>query len=135
MVQSIVNSINTWQDWYAFSGKVRNSKTYRHGWFVYAHCFDERDVSKGVTPNETCLGKGLTKSEAMVIYEANRYAVENNGTDYAVIDVLNLYEPSNWSSAPYIYKRATGENAARAFELLEVCQGVHKKFEKMGLYN
>lgn len=134
MVQNIVNSINTWRDWYAFSNKVYNSKTYKHGWFVYADCFNEKDVRKGVTPKETCLGKGLTKGEATAIYEANKYAVENNGTDYAEIYMTNLYEPSNWSSAPFIYERATGEKVTRAFELLEICRSVHKKLKYKRIY-
>ncbi len=135
MVQNIVNSINSWQDWDAFCHKVFNSKTYNRGWFVYADTFNERDVRRGVTPNETCLGKGLTYAEAKSLYEANKYAVEHCGKDYAEIYIENLYDPNYSSSAPYVYARATGEDASRAFELNEIAQAVHKKFKKMGLYN
>ena len=129
MVQNIVNSINNWQDWHAFCRKVFASKTYEHGWFVYADCFNE-----GESRPETILGKGLTEAEAKAIYEANKYAVEHNGTDYAEIYMENLYQPSNWSSSPFVYARATGEDVPRAFELFKISQGVHAKFEKMGLY-
>lgn len=134
MVQNIVNGINTLQDWRAFCAKVFNSNTYNHSWFVYAECFNERDVRKGVTPNEVCLGKGLTAAEAKAIYEANKYAVEHCGKDYAEINIENLYDPNYSSSAPYVYARATGEDASRAFELLEIAQGVHKKFKEMGIF-
>lgn len=128
MVQNIVNSINTWQDWYKFTDKVMNSKTYKHSWFVYCDCFNEGEASK-----EEIIAKGLTEAEARRIYEANKFAVENNGTDYAEIYIENLYEPCG--NHPWVYKRATGENVDRAIELFEIHEAVHKKFKVMGLYD
>lgn len=133
MVQNIVNSINTWQDWYNFTDKVMKSETYKHSWFVYAQTFDEMDARGGRLPNEVILGKGLTEAEAKKIYFANKYAVENCGKDYAIISYENLYEPVG--NCPWLYQRATGEKPTRAYELHEIADGVHKKFEKMGLYN
>ena len=133
MVQNIINGINTWQDWYNFNDKVKNSKTYKHSWFVYADCFNESDVQNGKTPDEVCLGKGLTEAEAKRIYEANKYAVENNGTDYAEIYYENLYEPVG--NHPWLYQRATGENVDRAIELYDISVGVDKKFKALGLYD
>lgn len=133
MVQNIINSINTWHDWYEFADKVLRSNTYNHSWFVVSQCFDELpDGAK--CPNEVCLGKGLTEAEANRIYEANKFAVENCGTDYAEIWVENLFDPSG-GAAPYIYERATGEHVAKAFELLAISDGVTKKFKAMGLYD
>lgn len=125
-MRSIVNSINTWQDWYDFQDKVKDSKTYQKSWFVYAECFNE-----GETRNEILLGKGLTEDEARKIYEANKYAVENNGTDYAEINYENLYEPVN--NNPFVYQRATGEKVEKAFELYEISEAVAKKFKRLGL--
>ena len=125
-MRSIVNSINTWQDWYDFQDKVKDSKTYQKSWFVYAECFNE-----GETCNEILLGKGLTEDEARKIYEANKYAVENNGTDYAEINYENLYEPVN--NNPFVYQRATGEKVEKAFELYEISEAVAKKFKRLGL--
>lgn len=130
MVQNIVNSINTWQDWFNFTDKVMKSETYKHSWFVYVDCFNE-----GETRNENLLGKGLTEAEAKAIYEANKFAVEHCGKDYAEIYMENLYDPNYSSSAAYVYARATGEDAARAFELRDISNGVLAKFEKMGLYD
>lgn len=129
MVQNIVNSINTWQDWYNFTDKVMKSETYKHSWFVYADCFNE-----GETCNEVLLGKGLTEDEARSIYEANKYGVENNGTDYAEIYMDVLYD-TNGSAAPFVYHRATGENIDRALELRTICEEVRKKFKRMGMYD
>lgn len=131
MVQNIINSINSWKDWYAFSDKVKSSNTYKHSWFVYAQTFDEMDARSGRLPNEVILGKGLTEAEAKRIYNANKYAVENCGTDYAIISYENLYEPVG--NCPWLYQRATNENVDRAIELHEISNGVSKKFEKMGL--
>lgn len=130
MVQNIVNSINTWQDWHAFTSKVFSSNAYKHGWFVYADCFNG-----GESRPETILGMWLTEDEAKKIYEANKYAVENCGTDYADIYIENLYDPNYSTCAPYIFQRATGDSASRAFELNAIAWGVHDKFEKMGLLN
>lgn len=127
MVQNIINGINSWQDWYKFTDKVMSSNTYKHSWFVYADCFNE-----GETRPEVILGKGLTEDEARKVYEANKYGVENNGTDYAEIYMDVLYDP-NVSAAPYIYERATGEKPTRAYELQDIAIGVRKKFKKMGL--
>lgn len=133
MVQNIINGINTWQDWYRFTDKVEKSETYKHGWFVYCQCFN--DLPCGAkAPNEEILAKGLTEAEAKAIYEANKFAVENNGTDYALIDYCNLYSP-NGGAEPYVYERATGEHVSRAFELKDISDGVTKKFKRMGLYD
>lgn len=123
MVQNIVNSINTWQDWYKFSDKVKNSETYKHSFFVYADCFNE-----GEKHNEILLCKGLTEDEAKRIYEVNKYGVENNGTDYAEIYYENLYEPVG--NNPWVYQRATGERVAKAFELHEIYKAVREKLNK-----
>jgi hypothetical protein len=129
MVQNIINGINTWQDWYNFTDKVEKSETYKHSWFVYCDCFNE-----GETKNEQILAKGLTEAEAKRIYEANKFAVENNGSDYALIDYCNLYSPYG-GAEPYVYERATGEHVSRAFELKDISDGVTKKFKTMGLYD
>lgn len=134
MVQNIVNSINTLQDWWAFCEKVMKSNTYKHSWFVYTDCFNESDVRNGKTPHEVCIGKGLTEAEAKRIYEANKYGVENNGSDYAEIYYENLYDP-NCSAAAYVYARATGENVDRALELQAIAYAVDKKFKANGAYN
>ena len=133
MVQNIVNGINTWQDWYKFADKVMKSETFKHSFFVVSQCFNE--LPCGVTaPDEVCLGKGLTEAEAQRIYDANKYAVENCGTDYAEIEIGNLYDPYG-SAAPFVYHRATGENIDRALELRTICEEVHKKFKRMGMYD
>ncbi len=133
MVQNIVNSINTWQDWYKFMDKVQTSETYKHSWFVYAQTFSESDARSGRLPNEVIIAKGLTEAEAKRIYETNKYGVENNGTDYALISYENLYEPVG--NCPWLYQRATGENVDRAIELHDISEAVSKKFRAMGLYN
>ncbi|MGM9687125.1 MAG: hypothetical protein ACI3YI_13025 [Bacteroidaceae bacterium] len=85
----------------------------------------------GLWRNEILLGKGLTEDEARKIYEAKKYAVENNGTDYAEINYENLYEPVN--NNPFVYQRATGEKVEKAFELYEISEAVAKKFKRLGL--
>lgn len=133
MVQNIVNSINTWQDWYKFTDKVKASETYKHSWFVYAQTFNESEVKNGVCPDEVILAKGLTEAEAERIYKANKYAVENCGKDYADISFENLYDPCG--NHPWVYQRATGENVDRAIELFEINNAVDKKFKALGLYD
>ena len=134
MVRNIVDRINSLSDWDAFCTKVFRSETYKHSWFVYADTFNESDVRSGVCTSEKIIAKGLTEAEAMRIYNANKFAVENCGTDYAEIYVENLYDP-NGTWAPYVYRRATGEKVERAFELVDIALGVRNKFEAMGLYN
>jgi deoxyadenosine/deoxycytidine kinase len=133
MVQNIINSINTWQDWYRFTDKVEKSETYKHSWFVYTDCFNELPCG-AKAPDEVIIAKGLTEAEAKRIYEANKYAVENCGTDYADIYMANLYSPYD-GAEPYVYERATGEHVSRAFELKDISDGVTKKLKRMGLYN
>lgn len=121
MVRTIINSINTMQDWYVFVDKVHGSNTYKHSWFVYADCFNE-----GETRNEVLLADGLTEAEAQRIYKANKFAVENNGTDYAEIYIENPYNPYS-TAAPHVYHRATGKAVDRAMLLSRIVESVRKK--------
>lgn len=120
MIAKTVDSINTRDEYYEFLDKVRASGTYKRGWFVYSDQFDEGDKRS----IETMLGYGLTEQEAQDIYDANRFAVENSGYDYADIYMYNLYEPY----APVVeYNRMMKKENVRAMQLQEIYNSIFEK--------
>lgn len=120
MIAKIVDSINTCDEYYEFLDKVRASETYKRGWFVYSDQFDEGDKHSV----ETMLGHELTEQEAQDIYDANKFAVENSGYDYAEIYIHNLYEPH----APVIeYNRMMKQENVRAMQLQEIYNSIFEK--------
>lgn len=120
MIAKIVDSINTCDEYYEFLDKVRASETYKRGWFVYSDQFDEGDKHSV----EAMLGYGLTEQEALDVYEANKFAVENSGYDYADIYMYNLYEPY----APVAeYNRLMKQENVRAMQLQEIYNSIFEK--------
>lgn len=120
MIAKIVDSINTWDEYYEFLDKVRASETYKRGWFVYSDQFDEGDKHSA----EAMLGYGLTEQEALDVYKANKFAVENSGYDYADIYMYNLYEPY----APVaVYNRLMKQENVRAMQLQEIYNSIFEK--------
>lgn len=119
MVATIVNSINTYDEYYKFLDKVRNSNSYKKGWFVYAETFNEGDK-----PKEDMLGHDLTEKEAQKLYDANKFAVENSGYDYANIYIENLYEPH---ALVVVYNRIMSTDNIRAGQLQEIYCSIFKK--------
>lgn len=120
MVSTIVDSINTYDEYYSFLDKVRSSNTHKRGWFVYADSFNEGD--QGMT--EYLLGDNLTEEEAQKLYDANKFAVENNGFDYSDIYIDNLYEPH---AHVCVYNRIKGINNVRAVQLQDIYNQIFKK--------
>ena len=62
--------------------------------------------------------------EALDVYEANKFAVENSGYDYADIYMYNLYEPY----APVVeYNRMMKQENVRAMQLQEIYNSIFEK--------
>lgn len=118
--KEIVNSINTYNEYYIFLDKVRSSNTHKRGWFVYTERFNEGDAKL----EEYMIGDNLTEEEAQKLYEANKFAVENCGYDYANIYIENLYEPH---AHVYVYNRIKGKDNVRASQLQDIYNQIFKK--------
>lgn len=119
-MNKVVKNINDYKSYYKFLDQVESSNTYKHGWFVYACQFNEGDKNSV----EYMLGDGLTEDEAQKLYDANRFAVEHSGYDYADIYMDNLYRPH----APVIeYNRITKTVNKRAVELQSIYQAIFAK--------
>ena len=89
-----------------FLQQVYASQTYAHSYYVYADCFNE-----GQDSQLTLLQDLTDEDSANAVCEANRFAVENCGTDYANIYVVNVFD------SPFVYQRLTGKAVEKAFEL------------------
>lgn len=115
-MNKVVKNINDYKSYYKFLDQVE----YKHGWFVYACQFNEGDKNSV----EYMLGDGLTEDEAQKLYDANKFAVEHSGYDYADIYMANLYRPH----APVIeYNRITKTVNKRAVELQSIYQAIFAK--------